>query len=59
MYSVGGFCVLVKRVAVEGYLNAAQDILFVETTEIVAKLNRDHASDLLLRAEHRTYIGLC
>jgi len=52
VYFVGGFGVLAKWVPVEDYLNAASDILSGEATEIVAKLNRDHASDLLLTANH-------
>jgi len=52
VYFVGGFGVLAKWVPVEEYINAASDILSGEASEIVSKLNRDHASDLLLTARH-------
>jgi len=52
VYFVGGFGVLAKWVSPEDYLNAASDILSGEAPQIVAKLNREHASDLSLTAIH-------
>jgi len=52
VYFVGGFGVLAKWVPVEEYKHAAADILAKEASEIVAKLNRDHISDLTLTATH-------
>lgn len=52
VYFVGGFGVSAKWVPVEEYRDAAADILAEEATEIVAKLNRDHGSDLSLTASH-------
>mmetsp|Transcript_9060 Transcript_9060/g.13507 ORF Transcript_9060/g.13507 Transcript_9060/m.13507 type:complete len:362 (+) Transcript_9060:219-1304(+) len=52
VYFVGGFGVLAKWVPVEEYKDAASDILAKEAVSIVARLNRDHADDLQLTAEH-------
>jgi len=52
VYFVGGFGVSAKWVPVEEYRDAATDILAEEATEIVAKLNREHLSDLSLTATH-------
>lgn len=52
VYFVGGFGVSAKWVPVEEYRDAVKDILAEEATDIVAKLNRDHGSDLWLTAEH-------
>jgi len=52
VYFVGGFGVLAKWVPAEDYLDAKSDILSEESREIVTRLNRDHASDLLLTATH-------
>lgn len=52
VYFVGGFGVLAKWVPVEEYRNAAADILAMEATDIVSKLNKEHAEDLQLTATH-------
>ena len=52
IYFVGGFGVLAKWVDVEDYRAAAPDILATEASEIVERLNRDHADDLRLTAAH-------
>jgi len=52
IYFVGGFGVLAKWVEPEDYQNAAPDILAKEAGEIVSRMNRDHAEDLTLTAQH-------
>jgi putative heme iron utilization protein len=52
VYFVGGFGVLAKWVPVDEYKNAAADILAMEASDIVAKLNREHTEDLELTATH-------
>mmetsp|Transcript_4174 Transcript_4174/g.5800 ORF Transcript_4174/g.5800 Transcript_4174/m.5800 type:complete len:377 (-) Transcript_4174:65-1195(-) len=52
VYFVGGFGVLAKWVDVEDYRDAAPDILANEASDIVARLNREHADDLVLTAKH-------
>jgi Putative heme iron utilization protein len=52
VYFVGGFGVLAKWVPLEEYKNAAADILAMEASDIVSKLNREHAEDLQLTATH-------
>lgn len=52
VYFVGGFGVLAKWVPVEEYRNAAPDILAMEASEIVARLNKEHTEDLQLTATH-------
>jgi len=52
VYFVGGFGVLSKWVPVEAYKEAGSDILAMEATSIVSKLNKEHADDLALTAEH-------
>mmetsp|Transcript_12125 Transcript_12125/g.22702 ORF Transcript_12125/g.22702 Transcript_12125/m.22702 type:complete len:353 (+) Transcript_12125:137-1195(+) len=52
VYFVGGFGVLAKWVPVEEYKNAAADILAMEASDIVSKLNREHTEDLQLTATH-------
>lgn len=52
VYYVGGFGVLAKWVPVDEYREAAPDILAKEASDIVARLNRDHAKDLSLTATH-------
>jgi putative heme iron utilization protein len=52
VYFVGGFGVLAKWVPVDEYRNAASDILAMEASEIVSKLNKEHSEDLQLTATH-------
>ena len=52
VYFVGGFGILTKWVPVKDYLNAVSDILSREAMEIMARLNFDHASDILRTARH-------
>jgi len=58
VYFVGGFGVLAKWVPVEEYQQAAADILAKEASEIVAKLNRDHVTDLAYTATHLLDCGV-
>lgn len=51
IYFVGGFGVSSKWVPPEEYREATPDILAQEAGKIAARLNRDHAADLLLTAE--------
>ena len=52
IYFVGGFGVLAKWVEVEEYREAAPDILAKEASSIVQRINREHAEDLRLTANH-------
>lgn len=52
IYYVGGFGVMAKWVNVQDYRDAAPDILAKEANEIVAKLNREHMTDLISTAQH-------
>jgi putative heme iron utilization protein len=52
IYFVGGFGVLAKWVDPQDYRAAAPDILARQASEIVARINRDHADDLVLTATH-------
>lgn len=52
IYFVGGFGVLAKWVDPEDYRDSTPDILAKEATDICARLNKDHAEDLRLTAQH-------
>jgi putative heme iron utilization protein len=52
IYFVGGFGVLSTWVDPEDYVMANPDILATEAADICARINRDHAEDLRLTAEH-------
>ena len=52
IYFVGGFGVLAKWVEVNEYKEAAPDILAKEADSIVQRINREHADDLILTANH-------
>jgi putative heme iron utilization protein len=52
IYFVGGFGVLATWVDPEDYVKANPDILATEAADICARINRDHAEDLQLTAQH-------
>lgn len=52
IYFVGGFGVLAKWVDPQDYKTAAPDILAKEAGDIITRINREHAEDLMLTAKH-------
>lgn len=52
VYFVGGFGVLAKWIDVEKYRSASADILANEANDIISKLNKDHADDLINTTLH-------
>jgi heme iron utilization protein len=52
IYFVGGFGVLAKWVDPQEYRQSTPDILAQEASDIVARINRDHAEDLKLTSQH-------